>query len=149
VSEALLEGAALEVGDDVLVLGGSAALVFGAHGRVGDGWVYAVEAEVGRLESLLGAAHAQGIAGLAYLVGGADVLPLPDGAVAAVVGSPFAGVDDPAEAARELHRVLRVGGRLSIADADAAAEAAVRAAGFADLARADGATAPQLTARKR
>jgi len=144
----VLDGAALEAGDDVLVLGGGMALVFGAHGRIGDGWVYAVD-DVDALEALHGAAHAQGVAGVAYLVGDAGVLPLPDASVAAVIGSPLAGAADPTEAARELHRVLRAGGRLSIADCDEAAEAALQAAGFVDLARVDDPSEPRLTARKR
>ncbi len=145
----MLAGAELEAGDDVLVLGGTPPLVFGAHGRIGDGWVYAVDGRVDDLEALLGAAHAEGIAGVAYLVGDANVLPLPDASVAAVVGAPLAGIADRAEAARELYRVLRPGGRLSIDEADADTAAALRAAGFAAVVHADGSDGTCLTARKR
>ena len=131
--ESVLDDAALEAG--------------GAHGRVGDGWVYAID-DVDALEELLRAAHAQRIAGIAYLVGGADVLPLPDASVTAILGSPLAGAADPAEAARELYRVLRAGGHLSVAGGDEAAEAALRSAGFADLARVRSDAARRLTARK-
>lgn len=144
----MLDGAALQSGDDVVVLGGGPPLVFGAHGRIGDGWVYAVDPQVDELEVLLGAAHEQGIAGVAYLVGDARVLPLPDVSVAAVVGSPTAGALDPAETARELHRVLAAGGRISIEATDAAAEEALRAAGFVDVAHAGDASGLRLTARK-
>lgn len=133
VELALLEAARLEPADDVLVLG-DGALVFGAHDRVGDGWVYVVRSHVDELEELLGEAHAAGASGVAYLVGEAPVLPLPDAAVAAVLGR--VATDDGAlgAAAEELARVLAVGGRVALAEperraADAVADA-LGAAGF-------------------
>ncbi|HZS24321.1 MAG TPA: hypothetical protein VFA30_04970, partial [Gaiellaceae bacterium] len=54
--ERLLDAAALAPGDDVLVLG-DGPLVFGAHDRIGDGWVYVVRSQVDELEELLGEAH--------------------------------------------------------------------------------------------
>jgi ubiquinone/menaquinone biosynthesis C-methylase UbiE len=133
----VLEGAALAAGDDVLVLGGG-ELVFGAHDRVGDGWVYVVRSQVDELEELLGEAHENGAAGVAYLVGDAPVLPLPDAAVAAVVGRVATDAGALAEAARELHRVVRAGGCVSLAepeleDAERLA-GALRDAGFAGVA---------------
>jgi len=120
VEQTLLDGALLVPEEDVLVLGGG-ALALGAHERVGDGWVYVVRSQVGELEELLGEAHAVGASGVAYLVGEAPVLPLPDGAVGAVVGR--IATDDGAlvAAAEELARVLSAGGRVALAEPDPAA----------------------------
>ncbi|HJQ75493.1 MAG TPA: hypothetical protein VJ814_11430 [Gaiellaceae bacterium] len=121
VEQALLDAAQLQPGEDVLVLGGG-VLALGAHERVGDGWVYVVRSQVDELEALLGEAHAVGASGVAYLVGEAPVLPLPDGAVAAAVGR--IATDDGAAlgaAAEELARVLSARGRVSFAEPDVAA----------------------------
>ena len=127
VVRALLDAARLEPADDVLVLG-DGALVFGAHDRVGDGWVYVVRSHVDELEELLGEAHAAGASGVAYLVGEAPVLPLPDAAVAAALGR--IATDDGAlgVAAEELARVLAPGGRVALAEPERATAAAVAAA---------------------
>ena len=136
IEQALLEAARLEPGKDVLVLGGG-ALALGAHERVGDGWVYVVRSQVDELEELLGAAHAAGASGVAYLVGETPVLPLPDDAVAAAVGR--IATDDGAleAAAEELARVLSAGGRASFAEPDATAgeelARALTAAGFDEV----------------
>jgi ubiquinone/menaquinone biosynthesis C-methylase UbiE len=133
VEQALLDAAYLQPEEDVLVLGGG-ALALGAHERIGDGWVYVVRSQVDELEELLGEAHAVGASGVAYLMGEAPVLPLPDGAVAAAVGR--IATDDGAldAAAEELARVLAPGGRAAFAEPDeAAGEALARAltaAGF-------------------
>jgi ubiquinone/menaquinone biosynthesis C-methylase UbiE len=133
VESALLDVARLGPGEDVLVLGGG-ALALGAHECVGDGWVYVVRSQVDELEELLAEAHAVGASGVAYLVGEAPVLPLPDGAVAAAVGR--IATDDGAfeAAAAELARVLSAGGRAALAEsAEAAGEELARAlaaAGF-------------------
>jgi ubiquinone/menaquinone biosynthesis C-methylase UbiE len=120
VELALLDAARLEPQQDVLVLGGG-ALALGAHERVGDGWVYVVRSQVDELEELLGEAHAVGASGVAYLVGAAPVLPLPDDAVAAALGR-IATEDGALDAATdELARVLSAGGRVSFAEPDAAA----------------------------
>jgi ubiquinone/menaquinone biosynthesis C-methylase UbiE len=141
VELALLDAARLEPEEDVLVLGGG-ALALGAHERVGDGWVYVVRSQVDELEELLEEAHALGASGVAYLVGDAPVLPLPDGAVGAAVGR--IATDDGAlgAAADELARVLSVGGRVSLAEPDSAAgkelARSLAAAGFeqVEIARA-------------
>lgn len=134
VELALLDAARLAPGEAVLVLGGG-SLALGAHERVGDGWVYVVRSQVDELEELLGEAHAAGASGVAYLVGEAPVLPLPDSAVAAAVGR--IATDDGgalAAAAEELSRVLAAGGRASFAEPDVAAgeklAQALTAAGF-------------------
>jgi ubiquinone/menaquinone biosynthesis C-methylase UbiE len=120
VEQAVLDAARLEPEQDVLVLGGG-ALALGAHERVGDGWVYVVRSQVDELEALLGEAHAVGASGVAYLVGAAPVLPLPDGAVAAALGR-IATEDGALDAvAEELARVLSADGRVSFAEPDAAA----------------------------
>ncbi|MBV8259299.1 MAG: methyltransferase domain-containing protein [Actinobacteria bacterium] len=115
VRDQVLDLARLGPGDDVLDLGaGTGLLTFGAHERIGDGWVIAVDPEVDNLQELLRTAHGLEAAGISYLVGDAEVLPLPDASVdAAVTRSVLMYVEDLAEAARELFRVLRPGGRLA------------------------------------
>ena len=136
VERALLDAVRLQPEEDVLVLGGG-ALALGAHELVGDGWVYVVRSQVDELEELLGEAHAVGASGVAYLVGEAPVLPLPDCAVAAAVGR--IATDDGAlgAAAEELARVLDAHGRISFAEPDSGAAEqlarALSAAGFEDL----------------
>jgi len=144
VDLALLDAARLEPEQNVLVLGGG-ALALGAHERVGDGWVYVVRSQVEELEELLGEAHAVGASGVAYLVGEAPVLPLPDGAVAAALGR-IATEDGAAldAAAEEVARVLSARGRVSFAEPDTAAGEelgrSLAAAGFeeVEVAQADG-----------
>ncbi|HZT93379.1 MAG TPA: hypothetical protein VE985_02740 [Gaiellaceae bacterium] len=136
VEHALLDAARLAPEEDVLVLGGG-ALALAAHELIGDGWVYVVRSQVEELEELLGEAHAVGASGVAYLMGEAPVLPLPDDAVAAAVG--WIATDDGAlvAAAEELARVLSPGGRVSFAEPDAAAAVelvrSLQAAGFEDV----------------
>ena len=133
---ALLEAARLEPEQDVLVLGGG-SLALGAHELVGDGWVYVVRSQVDELEELLGEAHAVGASGVAYLMGEAPVLPLPDAAVAAALGR--VATDDGAlvATAEELARVLSAGGRVSFGEPDSAAGKeladSLLAAGFEDV----------------
>ena len=133
VERALIEAAQLKPGEDVLLLGGG-SLALAAHERVGDGWVYVVRSRVDELEELLVEAHAAGALGVAYLVGEAPVLPLPDGAVAAAVGWIDAAEGVLGAAVQELARVLSTGGRASFAEADATAGEELRraldAAGF-------------------
>jgi len=136
VEEALLEAARLEADEDVLVLGGG-ALALGAQKRLRDGWVYVVRREVDELDELLAEAHATGATGVAYLVGEASVLPLPDAAVAAALGRIPAEDGVPAVAAAELARVLAAGGRVALAEpsrpvAEAIAEA-LKDAGFGEI----------------
>jgi SAM-dependent methyltransferase len=136
VDEALLAAARLEGEEDVLVLGGG-ALALGARKRLRDGWVYVVRREVDELEELLGEAHATDAPGLAYLVGEAPVLPLPDAAVAAALGRVPAEDGAPTFAAAELARVLAAGGRVALAEpgrpAGDAIAAALESAGFRDI----------------
>ena len=140
VEEAMLEAARLEADDDVLVLGGG-ALALGAQQRLENGWVYVVQREVDELEALLGEAHAVGASGVAYLVGEAPVLPLPDAAVAAALGRVHAENAAPIVAAAELARVLVAGGRVALAEpgrpAGDAIAGALESAGFRDVALAE------------
>jgi SAM-dependent methyltransferase len=114
--ERVLEAAALRTGDTVLDVGaGLGLLTLAAHERIGDGWVIAVDPSVGALEELLALAHTANASGIMYLVGDAEVLPLPDASVdVAVLGSALLLVADRAAAVRELARVVRPGGRLSL-----------------------------------
>lgn len=110
----VLDGAALRPGDRVADVGaGTGLLTLGAVDRVGvDGDVIALDISVDALEELRGRTRAPNIS---YLVGQADVLPLRDASVDAVVTrSVLIYVDDKAEAAREFARVLRPGGRVSL-----------------------------------
>jgi ubiquinone/menaquinone biosynthesis C-methylase UbiE len=136
VERALLDAARLEPEQDVLVLGGG-SLALGAHERVGDGWVYVVRSQVDELEELLGEAHAAGASGVAYLMGSAPVLPLPDGAVAAALGRIATENGALEAAAEELARVLSVRGRVAFAEPDPAAgdelARALIAAGFGEV----------------
>jgi arsenite methyltransferase len=110
----VLAGAALEAGDTVADVGaGTGLLTLGAVERVGpDGDVIAVDISVDALEELRAHATAPNIS---YLVGQADVLPLRDASVDAVVTrSVLIYVADKAEAAREFARVLGSDGRVSL-----------------------------------
>jgi len=114
--ERVLEAAALRPGDTVLDVGsGLGLLTLAAHDRIGDGWVIAVDPSVGALEELLRLAHEANANGIMYLVGDAHVLPLPDASIdAAVLRSVLVHVPDAGLVVRELGRVLRPGGRLSL-----------------------------------
>jgi arsenite methyltransferase len=118
VRDRVLENARLQPGDDVLDLGaGTGLLTFGAQDRIGDGWVFAVDPTVDALEELLRGAHEADMAGVMYLLGDAEVIPLPDESVdACVTRSVLTYVADVDTAAAELHRVLRPGGRLSLCE---------------------------------
>ena len=115
-AERVLEAAALRPGDTVLDVGsGLGLLTLAALDRIGDGWVIAVDSSVGALEELLRLAHAANANGIMYLVGDAEVLPLPDASIdAAVLRSVLVHVADVGAAVGELARVLRPAGRLSL-----------------------------------
>jgi ubiquinone/menaquinone biosynthesis C-methylase UbiE len=117
VEQALLDAARLEPEQDVLVLGGG-SLALGAHEQIGDGWVYVVRSQVDELEELLGEAHAAGASGVAYLMGSAPVLPLPNGAVAAALGRIATENGALEAAAEELARVLSARGWVAFAEPD-------------------------------
>jgi ubiquinone/menaquinone biosynthesis C-methylase UbiE len=94
---------------------GLGLLTLAASERIGDGWVIAIDPSVAALEELLRLAHTANANGIMYLVGDAEVLPLPDASVdAAVLGSVLFHVADPGAVVDELARVLRPEGRLSL-----------------------------------
>jgi arsenite methyltransferase len=92
---------------------GTGLLTLGAVDRVGpDGDVIALDVSVDALEELRART---GAANISYLVGQADVLPLRDASVDAVVTrSVLIYVEDKGEAAHEFARVLLPGGRVSL-----------------------------------
>jgi ubiquinone/menaquinone biosynthesis C-methylase UbiE len=114
VRDRVLEGAMLEPEDLVVDIGtGTGLLALGALDRLGeDGEVIALDISVDCLEELrAGCADPR----IWYLIGSAEVLPLPDTSVdVAMTRSVLIYVRDKQEAAREAFRVLRAGGRLSI-----------------------------------
>jgi arsenite methyltransferase len=112
--DTVLDNARISVGATVVDAGtGTGLLALGAVERVGpDGQVLAIDISVDCLEQLRRFAPAPN---MFFLIGSADVLPLPDGAADVVVTrSVLIYVADKAEAAREFFRVLRPGGRVSI-----------------------------------
>jgi arsenite methyltransferase len=92
---------------------GTGLLTLGAVGRVGpDGDVLAIDISADALAELRRLCAAPNVA---YLIGAADVLPLLDESVDAVVTrSVLIYVRDKQEAAREFFRVLRSGGRCAL-----------------------------------
>jgi arsenite methyltransferase len=114
IGNRVLDGARLTATDVALDVGtGTGLLALGALDRLGeDGEVIALDIEVDCLEALRGSCDDPRVW---YLIGSAEVLPLPDAFVDAVLTrSVLMYVYDRAEAAREFFRVLRPGGRVSI-----------------------------------
>jgi arsenite methyltransferase len=142
-----LDGARIRAGDTVADIGGGTGLrTQSVVERVGpDGDVLALEMSVDVLEQLRANMSAPNVS---YLIGRADVLPLMDASVDALVASSAIDVEDRAEAASEFLRVLRNGGRVSMLEReqDASWEQLLTSAGFSDV-RTDPA-APYLTAVK-
>jgi ubiquinone/menaquinone biosynthesis C-methylase UbiE len=112
----VLERAA--IGPDVVVLdvgAGTGLLTFGALALVGDGWVVAVDPSVDCLEELRRLAREACAGGIQYLLGDAEVLPLPDASADALLTrSVLIYLDETSTAAAEFHRVVRPGGRVSV-----------------------------------
>ena len=114
VRDRVLDRARVTPRDTVLDVGtGTGLLVFGALDRIGpEGSVVALDISVDCLDELRTACND---ARVSYLVGSADVLPLPDASVDVVLTrSVLIYVREKAEAAREFLRVLRPGGRVSL-----------------------------------
>jgi ubiquinone/menaquinone biosynthesis C-methylase UbiE len=109
--EPLFDQAALEPGDAVVDVG--ALLTPEAAERVApDGDVLAVDPSVDRLEEVRRACRAPNVF---YLLGTAEVLPLTDAAVDAIL-APLGAIDR--QAADEFLRVLRSGGLVSVFEPD-------------------------------
>jgi arsenite methyltransferase len=112
--DTVLDNAQLRPGETAVDVGaGTGLLTIGAAERVAPGGdVLAIDVSVDALEELRGICSAPNVF---YLIGSADVLPLTDDGVDAVLTrSVLIYVQDKAEAAREFFRVLRGGGRISI-----------------------------------
>jgi ubiquinone/menaquinone biosynthesis C-methylase UbiE len=112
--ERVLDRAWLEQDDTVLDVGtGTGLLVFGALDRLSaEGSVIALDVSVDCLEELRANCEDPRVS---YLVGDAEVLPLPNDSVDVVTTrSVLIYVRGKAQAAREFFRVLRPGGRVSI-----------------------------------
>ena len=112
--DTVLDNANVRPGDALVDAGtGTGLIALAAAERVGsDGDVFAVDVSVDCLEQVRSVATATNIF---FLLGSADVLPLPDEHADVVcTRSVLIYVLDKAEAAREFFRVLRAGGRVSI-----------------------------------
>jgi arsenite methyltransferase len=110
----VLDGAGIRPGEVVADVGaGTGLLTLGAVERVGpEGDVLAIDISVDALEELRANVTA---ANIFYLFGSAEVLPLTDASIDAVVTrSVLIYVEDKPEAAREFYRVLKPGGRVSL-----------------------------------
>ncbi len=114
VRDRVLDRARLVEDDTVLDVGtGTGLLVFGALDRLGpDGSVIALDISVDCLDELRAACDDPRVS---YLVGDAEVMPLPNEFVDVVTTrSVLIYVRQKAEAVREFFRVLRPAGRVSI-----------------------------------
>ena len=130
--ETVLDNARISTGETVVDAGAGAGLItLGAIERVGaDGDVVAIDSSVDRLEELRRVTTAPNVS---FLIGSADVLPLPDESADAVLRcSVLVDIADKAEAAREFFRVLRSGGRVSLV-AERELERFFADAGFRDV----------------
>jgi ubiquinone/menaquinone biosynthesis C-methylase UbiE len=109
----VLEYADIRDGDVVLDVGaGTGLLAPGALERVGEGDVIALDPSAHRLEELERVCRDPRAW---YQIGESAVLPLPDAFVdVALAFSTLADGRDADDAARELYRVLRPGGRASL-----------------------------------
>lgn len=109
----------IRAGDRVLDIGsgsGTDALIsadlVGPNGRV-----FGLDMTAEMRAKLQAAVAAAGVANLEILEGDAETIPLPDAAVDVVTSNGVLNlVPDKARAIAEIHRVLRPGGRLQIAD---------------------------------
>jgi arsenite methyltransferase len=111
--DTVLDNARITPGETAVDAGtGTGLVALGAVERVGpDGDVIAVDISVDCLEQLRAIATAPN---MSFLIGSADVLPLPDATADVVLTrSVLIYVRDKAAAAREFFRVLRSGGRVS------------------------------------
>ncbi|MFW6199113.1 MAG: methyltransferase domain-containing protein [Gemmatimonadota bacterium] len=106
-------------GDEVLDVGsGSGTDVLIASRLVGPGGsVIGLDMTRAMREKLEDIAEAAGIENVRTLEGSAEDIPLPDGSVSVVTSNGVLNlVPDKEKAAREIHRVLRPGGRIQISD---------------------------------
>ena len=111
--ETVLDSARVRPADMVADIGaGTGLLTLGAAERAPEGDVFAIDVSVDALEELRRISTSPNVF---FLIGSADVLPLPDESLDAIVTrSVLIYVHEKNEAAREFFRTLRPGGRLSI-----------------------------------
>ena len=133
-------------GDIVVVIGADAELIAALAAEVApDGDVIVIDPSVDVLEQLRAAGRAPAVW---YLVGEAEVLPLPDESVAALRSA----LPATAPAAEEWFRVLGAGGEVASAGSGEPAlnsgERVLSEAGFVDVAMVREDAAPSLVARK-
>jgi arsenite methyltransferase len=133
VRDRVLDRARIAADDVVLdVVAGHGLLSFGALNRLGpDGTVVCLDISADHLEEVW---HVHSDPRLSLLVGDIEVVPLPNTSVDVVLGrSALAATPNGADAAREAHRVLRSGGRVSLVEeADLPIEPAELEQWFAD-----------------
>lgn len=121
IRDRVLDGARLGVGETVLDVGAGDGLVaFGALDRIGPtGHVIASDVSIDLLERARGIARAtDAVSRMSFVRAGAeDLRPVPDASVDAVTTrSVLIYVPDKAKAFAEFFRVLRAGGRVSVAE---------------------------------
>jgi arsenite methyltransferase len=120
VRNRVLAGARLRQEMSILDVGaGSGLLALEARRRVGEsGTVIALDVSLDALCECRRTTRPESMpAQLTYVVGDAVALPLPDGCVDALIArSVFIYVMDKSSATRELYRVVRPGGRVSICE---------------------------------
>jgi ubiquinone/menaquinone biosynthesis C-methylase UbiE len=115
IIEHVMARADLQVGQDALDLGsGTGAVAFAAAARVGDGGrVTAVDISQEMLLKVRAGAKALSLSNVGFEEGRGEAIPLPDQSQDAVLASlSLMYVIDRAQAAGEIARVLRPGGRL-------------------------------------
>lgn len=131
--EHVLDLARIEETDTVVDVGPETGLLAAAAlARIGpDGSVICLEHAAAQLDALRRECSDPR---LAFLIGDPEVLPLPDECADVVLaGSAARAYPVSAAAARELHRVLRPGGRLSLYVPTEADKTALSAAGFVEI----------------